>query len=244
MVERVNWSDRVTLAPVGASVPAARSFIQGLLIDHDLPYLVEDVRLVTSELATNAARHAKTTFTVLLEGLSQSIRLTVRDSSRLRPILTASPELATAGRGLHVVGYYSRDWGVKQERNAKSVWASFDLRPTPEPRLGLVSNGHDRRIEPGPGAQASSVPAQSRLLLSGFLREVQGARVDLRKARSSGRAELVYGAQAHLVAALAQYVEALASLRLPVPYALRDELRIYGGTLRASGGTARLPRVR
>jgi hypothetical protein len=241
MVQRVDWSDHITLAPTGASVPAARSFIRDLLVDHDLPYLVEDACLVTSELATNAARHAKTLFTVVLEGLRDSIRLTVIDSSRLPPVLSASPEQATAGRGLHVVAHYSRDWGVTQEkRNGKSVWASFDLHPTPGPRMALVSDAHHRRIEPHPAVQASAVPSLPRLLLPGLLQEVQCARADLREARATGRAELVHGAQAHLVAALSKYVQALASLRLPVPYALRDELRIYGGTLGASGaGTLR-----
>ena len=234
MVKQVAWSDRITLPPIRASVPAARSFVEGLLADHDLLYLVEDVRLVASELATNAARHAKTSFTVVLEGLTDSIRLTVEDHSRFRPVLSATPVLATAGRGLHVVGYYSRDWGVRQgNRNGKSVWASFDLRPSARPRLALVSDDRRGRGDSPPAAQT---PSPSRLLLAALLNEVQGARVGLREARSTGRAELVHGAQAHLVATLTHYVEALAALRLPVPYALRDELRIYGGTLHASGG--------
>ncbi len=236
MVQRVDWSDHITLAPTGASVPAARSFIRDLLVGHDLSYLVEDACLVTSELATNAARHAKTLFTVVLEGLSDSIRLTVTDSSRLPPVLSASSEEATAGRGLHVVAHYSRDWGVTRgRRNGKSVWASFDLHPTPAPRMALLSDADRTQVEPHPAVQASAAPSLPRLVLPGLLQEVQRARTDLREARATGRAELVHGAQARLVSSLSKYVEALASLRLPVPYALRDELRIYGGTLGASG---------
>ncbi len=213
----------------------ARRFIEGLLVERKLDYLVEDVRLVTSELATNAARHARSSFTVLLEGLTDSVRLTVTDSSRFRPVLSAAPGLATAGRGLHVVGFYSRDWGVRQgSRNGKSVWASFDMRSP--------SNGNQGRADPRRAAPASGWPSQSGLMLSGLLKEVQSARIGLREARSTGRAELVHAAQTHLVATLSQYVEALTAMRLPVPYALRDELRIYGGTLRASGATrSRLP---
>jgi len=38
------------------------------LVDHRLAYLVDEVRLVASELATNAVVHAATEFTVVLEG--------------------------------------------------------------------------------------------------------------------------------------------------------------------------------
>ena len=129
MAQRIAWSDRVTLLPVAASVPAARGFVQNLLVDHDLVYLVDDVRLVTSEFSTNALRHAKTSFTVLLEGMSDAIRLTVTHDCVPRPLVAAVPVMATAGRGLNIVGYYSRDWGVNEgKQNAKSAWASFALK--------------------------------------------------------------------------------------------------------------------
>jgi anti-sigma regulatory factor (Ser/Thr protein kinase) len=235
MVQRVAWSDRVTLVPTSASVPAARAFIQGLLIDHGLLYLVEDVRLVTSELATNAARYAKASFTVLLEGLSDSVRLTVTHDCAPRPVLTTVPVMATAGRGLNIVGYYSSDWGVSEgKRNAKSVWASFDLRQAPSHPLSLVPNHQPGRTNLRSVPRARTFPSPS---LSRLRNDVQLARGGLRTARSSGRAELVPGAQAHLVASLTDYVEALSSRRLPVPYLLRDELRLYGRTTAAYNAT-------
>ena len=223
------------LPPVAASASAARSFIQDLLIDQELLYLVEDVRLVTSELATNAIRHAMTSFKVLLEGLSDSIRLTVSDGSERRPVLCDASVLSEAGRGLHVVDRYSHAWGVSQGKgNAKSVWASFDLRAAPGPQLRLVSDSQPGRTEHRPAVSNSPLPRPTGSSLARLLNEVQLARSGLRDARSSGRAEQVPWAQAHLVASLKQYVETLHALRLPVPYALRDELRIYGGTLPAS----------
>jgi hypothetical protein len=228
MAQKNVWSDRVTLLPISASVPAARGFVRDLLIEHDLLYLVEDVRLVSSELATNAVRHARTSFTVLLEGLIDSVRLTVTHDCVPRHVLTAVPVMATAGRGLNIVGYYSRDWGVSEERrNAKSVWASFDLRPT----------GRQTSLPPSDlpqtAVEISSVPSKSKQVVYELLREVQAARARVRAARSSGRPERVRVAQTHFAAALTQYVESLASLRLPVPFAMRAELRIYGGRLPA-----------
>jgi hypothetical protein len=175
---------------------------------------------------------------VLLEGLIPSIRLTVTHDCVPRPVLTTRPVMATAGRGANIVGYYSREWGVNEERrNAKSVWASFDLRPTPGPRASLLPDGHQHPVTEHGDSQAAAetltVPSQPRLLLSHFRHEVQLARARLRGARSGGHADVANRAQAHLVASLTEYVEALESLRLPVPYALRDELRLYGGTVAA-----------
>jgi hypothetical protein len=237
--ETVTWSDRLILAPIGASVPAARGFIQDLLIDHDLLYLVEDVRLVTSELATNATRHARTSFTVLLEGLDHSIRLTVTHDCAARPVLTTIPVMATAGRGLNIVGYYSQDWGVSEgKRYAKSVWASFDLHPAPVRRYNFLPGGDQpagtEHIESRADAPIPNLPTQSRLLLSPLLHDVKDARVSLGAARARGGVEIIRVAQERLVASLKLYVDMLETRRLPVPYQLRDELRLYRRTLAAS----------
>jgi hypothetical protein len=44
----------------------------------------------------------------------------------------------------------------------------------------------------------------------------------------------VRSAQVDFVAALTTYTETLTRLALPVPYVLRDELRIHGDTLRSA----------
>jgi hypothetical protein len=235
--ETVVWSDRLILSPIGASVPAARGFIQDLLIDHDLLYLVEDVRLVTSELATNATRHARTSFTVLLEGLEDSIRLTVTHDCAARPVLTTTPMMATAGHGLNILGNYSQDWGVREgKRYAKSVWASFDLRPAPVRRTSILLRDDQpaRTAEPRAEASTSRSPAQSGRSLSPLLHDVKDARVGLGVARTKGSVEVIRAAQEQLVASLKLYVDMLVTRRLPVPYQLRDELRLYRRTLAAS----------
>ncbi len=125
----VLWSHGLMFAPDTGSPAAARRFVVGCLRDHDLPYLVDDVRLVTSELATNAACHTRTKFTVLLEGTAHEVLLTVSDGATAPPVVRHVSPSATAGRGMHIVSHYSRDWGVVQRsRDTKSVWASFGLR--------------------------------------------------------------------------------------------------------------------
>ena len=234
MAQTATWSDRVTLPPHGESAAEARLFVVGLLIDHDLLYLAHDVGLVVSELASNACRHAKTSFTVLLEGFGDSIRLTISDDSKVRLVL-AAPTPASAGRGLNIVAHHSSDWGVRMgDGNAKSVWASFNVRPHSVESIDAIDT---RGFEPK--AQLMTMPVPPSLLLPALLRDVRRARADLRRARAEGRAEIMGGAHARLVDSLTQYVDALASGRLPVPYLLRDELRLYSETLCVYRGSRR-----
>ena len=118
-------------------MPRARHFVCSLLIDHRLLYLVEDVRLVVSELATNAIRHAKTPITVTLEQVDRAVLLTVTDGSFAAPVRQETHLLDTGGRGLSIVALVSHEWGVIQgPGEAKSVWASFALPADTRPRPG------------------------------------------------------------------------------------------------------------
>jgi len=132
------WTHQTILPAEPVSVAKARDFVSAHLLDHRLPQMADDVRLVVSELATNAMVHAGTPFTVTLTGGEQSVLLTVRDGSPLEPVpATATPDrLDTGGRGLVIVDMVSRTWGFDTGGDrAKSVWASFDVRPR-EPSQG------------------------------------------------------------------------------------------------------------
>jgi anti-sigma regulatory factor (Ser/Thr protein kinase) len=122
------WSYTVTLAPLPSNVAVARGLVRDCLIEHDLPALVEDIRLVTSEFATNAITHARTPFTVGLERSDGHVRLTVSDTSQLQPLVASTSSTDTRGRGLRLVAAFTRQWGVTQDdRHTKSVWADFDV---------------------------------------------------------------------------------------------------------------------
>jgi len=126
------WTHETVLPAEPVSVAKARDFVSAHLLDHRLPQMADDVRLVVSELATNAMTHARTPFTVTLTGRERSLLLTVRDGSPAAP-LPAAPAMADplepGGRGLVIVDMVSRTWGFDtQEDRAKSVWASFDIR--------------------------------------------------------------------------------------------------------------------
>jgi anti-sigma regulatory factor (Ser/Thr protein kinase) len=135
MAQNSLWAHETVLAAEAVSVARAREFVRRHLLVHDQPDLVEDVRLVVSELATNAMLHARTPFTVTLQGTDDSVLLSVRDASATVPVQVTADVLDTSGRGLSIVDLVSRDWGVMAGgTGAKSVWAVFDARtrePTP-----------------------------------------------------------------------------------------------------------------
>jgi anti-sigma regulatory factor (Ser/Thr protein kinase) len=124
------WSHETVLAAEPGSAAKARAFVLQHLVEHRLLYLVDDVRVVASELAANAVLHARTAFTVTLEGRMRSLLLTVRDGSPAAPEPSHAPPdgLAATGRGLFIVKVISESWGVTGwEGTSKSVWASFDI---------------------------------------------------------------------------------------------------------------------
>ena len=61
------WTRETVLAAEAVSAAKARAFVREHLLAQGLRDLVEDVRLVVSELATNAMVHAQTPFVVTLE---------------------------------------------------------------------------------------------------------------------------------------------------------------------------------
>jgi anti-sigma regulatory factor (Ser/Thr protein kinase) len=123
-----NWSHGTTLEATPISAAGARAFVSRHLVDHRLMYLVDPVRLVVSELATNALVHGQTPFVVTLSREDDTVRVTVSDDSAW--IADRAPEqvLQTGGRGLGIVSVFSRDWGIITGVSSKTVWATFETR--------------------------------------------------------------------------------------------------------------------
>ena len=124
-----SWSHERILPGEARSVLRARQFVCFHLVDHRLFYLVDDVRLIASELAANVVRHAHTPFTVILERVEQSVMLTVQDGSPSAPVHRAAEPLEVGGRGLSIIDLVSDAWGVTEgPSRGKWVWASFLTR--------------------------------------------------------------------------------------------------------------------
>lgn len=129
MVDAVpSWSHGITLEDTPISASQARAFVSHHLVDHRLLYLVDPVRLVVSELATNALVHGHTPFVVNLSREDHTVRLTVRDDSDWVASRGPTQVLPAGGRGLGIVNALCRDWGVARAEGSKTVWALFDTR--------------------------------------------------------------------------------------------------------------------
>lgn len=74
-------------------------------------------------------------------------------------------------------------------------------------------------------------PSSPHRALPDLFEDIRQARLALRQARGTGMSNSAREAQQHLVKAIGAYIEALTARGLPVPYALRDEMRIYGSVL-------------
>ena len=87
-------------------------------------HLLEDAKLVVSELASNAVLHARSAFSVEIRPHGATVRISVRDGSPAEPTLR-DDRMALSGRGLFLVDSLSADWGVEVAPHGKSVWAEF-----------------------------------------------------------------------------------------------------------------------
>ena len=128
-----NWSHGTTLEATPISASEARAFVSHHLVDYRLLDLVESVRLVVSELATNALVHGQTPFVVTLSSEDDSVRLTVQDDSDWIASRGPGQVLLGSGRGLRIVDMLSRDWGVVIAPGSTTVWALFDARRRSSP---------------------------------------------------------------------------------------------------------------
>jgi anti-sigma regulatory factor (Ser/Thr protein kinase) len=121
-----DWSHQVVLEAEPVSPSIARDFVSEHLAAHQLPELVEDMRLVVSELATNAVAHAQTAFLVTLSMADERVRVAIQDGSTATPVRLTPDPMALGGRGLMIVEVLSQEWGTTTDAaGLKSVWASF-----------------------------------------------------------------------------------------------------------------------
>jgi anti-sigma regulatory factor (Ser/Thr protein kinase) len=104
------------------SVAAARLFVATTLADASRVEVVEPARLVVSELATNAIRHAGTDFGVEVD-VGPVVRVAVSDQQpgELPPVTTLEPT-SSSGRGLGIVAALADRWGVESLAAGKRVW--------------------------------------------------------------------------------------------------------------------------
>ena len=124
----------IGLAAVPESVKQARDFARNALYSWGLGAINDEVRLVVSELVTNAMRYGAALAVVdgdppiRLSLLRTGDRLTcaVTDPSDQIPVHREPDSVSQNGRGLHLVEAFSDSWDwVPLPDRGKVVWACF-----------------------------------------------------------------------------------------------------------------------
>lgn len=110
------------------SVTVGRHFARDVVLEWGLDELVDDIQLCTSELVTNAIRHAGTSVTMSLRR-TEVVTVEVTDGlTRLQlPTSLHADVTADHGRGLHIVAAISHDWGVLAHDDGKTIWCTLSL---------------------------------------------------------------------------------------------------------------------
>ena len=109
------------------SVAGARHFVRDLLCEEPREIL-EAAELMTSELATNSVRHARSDFELAIHLSRDEIRVEVSDHGEGQPIMRSPTPREQSGRGLRIVQELSEDWGITPSSNGKLVWFSLSSR--------------------------------------------------------------------------------------------------------------------
>jgi anti-sigma regulatory factor (Ser/Thr protein kinase) len=118
---------RVRLSPDRRSVASVRSLLDRLLASWRLDGRLDpgDVKLVATELASNAVVHGGEPETVTVRFTGDAVRIEVTDRSSTVPTPRAAPPDATGGRGLQLIEALGSAWGTEQYEVGKRVWCEL-----------------------------------------------------------------------------------------------------------------------
>ncbi|TDC91385.1 ATP-binding protein [Actinomadura sp. 7K507] len=113
----------LALEPVDTAVRAARDTVRAALEGWDRRDVHGDLELITSELVTNAIRHANAVMLVLYLPDDKTVMVEVWDDNPQGPAAPIADLQAEGGRGLMLVGALSHSWGWRSTGRGKVTWA-------------------------------------------------------------------------------------------------------------------------
>src|SRR3954447_1938369 len=104
-------------------VSRARQFVLDQCLASGLKSVCDDAALLTSEVVTNAVRHAPPgAITVRAERDGDQFVVQVLDGSPQEPRVLPPDPWAERGRGMTLVDAIAVDWGVVPHPSGKVVW--------------------------------------------------------------------------------------------------------------------------
>jgi anti-sigma regulatory factor (Ser/Thr protein kinase) len=89
--------------------------------------ILDDARLIVSELAADAVVHSRSAFSVSIRGDDSAVRIRVGDRSPVMPRLREASLTSRSGRSLRLIAALARRWGVERTPDGKAVWAELRL---------------------------------------------------------------------------------------------------------------------
>ena len=108
-----------------AAPTLGRDFVSDALTDWGVGDEFPDVALLTSELVTNAVRHAGGPCTLAVALVPDRVRVEVFDSSRRRPVPEPRDSHRAGGWGLQIVDQLATRWGSESRGDGKVVWCEL-----------------------------------------------------------------------------------------------------------------------
>lgn len=128
MLAGVEYQSTWDLPPLEETVGAARRMVVDACESYGLAGLADDAALLTSEVVTNAVRHASEPIQVRTGRHRDGVVVAVRDDSEVMPVISHLERYAERGRGMHLVDALAVQWGIETDRSpGKTVW--FHLVP-------------------------------------------------------------------------------------------------------------------
>jgi len=98
----------------------------------------EVVALLTSEIVSNAVRHAVGDVTVEVTLVTpEELRVRIWDHSAELPVVRQARPDAVGGHGLQIVEALAQRWGVERYPDHKVVWFEAPVRARSAPPLGV-----------------------------------------------------------------------------------------------------------
>ena len=135
VVERAVAEARSQLAAEVQSAGSARRFVETTLADWDVHDPLEVVKLLVSELVTNAVVHAGSDAEVVVRLTATTLHIEVLDNSPALPVVRQPAPGDTSGRGLALVEELASAWGARPlATGGKAVWFEVPRSMTPDGR--------------------------------------------------------------------------------------------------------------
>jgi anti-sigma regulatory factor (Ser/Thr protein kinase) len=120
----------IVLASESASLPVARHFVSSKLELWGCEDPDEIVPLLTSEIVSNAVRHATGDVSLELALHNRAeLRVQARDESPDAPVVRRSNPGGVGGHGLTIIESLARRWGVERHEDFKVVWFETPVSP-------------------------------------------------------------------------------------------------------------------